>query len=563
VKFRFIVSIFLIILIAPLHIYAQMQEEDMQSGRENALNISFEQQMLQALPPALEKPIDANEYRVGPGDVLSINIWGDVNTGFVLKITPEGKLLIPLVKDIDLKNLTLQQAKEKIQDEVSKKYLNADVTVILADLRRFRVHVSGQISNPGAVVVTGINRVSDAIKMANPPVETKETVSDLESYPGKSAAVPVEVMKVPSKRHIILRRRTGEEVPIDLHAYEIYGNNEHNPYLLEGDVIYVPLFTKNLPICGVYGAVHEPEKYEFMEGDRVMDLIRLAHGFTYNADPSNIDIARFNPDNETTYTFKVDLSVKDPQTGELTENVLLEVDDRIYVRYHPEYRIRRQVKIKGEIEYPGSYPIEINTTRLSEIVKAAGGFTENASLKEAFVIRTKDENEVDPEYERLLTMQVQEMTELEREYFKIKSRERKGLVAVDFEKLFLNEDKLEDIILQDKDYIEIPMKDEVVAISGQVKRPGLQPYIKGKTLDYYIRRAGGYGWNARTRRVRIIRAETGEWIRPKDSTVVQIGDEIIVPEKPERDNWQIFKDVLSTTVQVATLVLVIQNTTSN
>ncbi|MBN1154264.1 SLBB domain-containing protein [candidate division KSB1 bacterium] len=558
-KHRFIFLLVVFILISSSCLDAQTGSESGTRRNEESLNISFEQQMLQALPPALETPIDEHEYHVGPGDVLSVNTWGSVNTGFVLKITPEGKLLIPLVKDIDLTDLTLQEAKQRIKQEVERKYRNTDVTVTLADLRRFRVHVAGQVSKPGAVVVTGINRVSDAIRMANPPVETEETEPELKTYSGKAAALPVVVMKVPSKRHIVLTRRDGEKIPIDLHSYEIYGNNEHNPYMLEGDVIYVPLFTKNLPICGVYGAVHEPEKYEFMEGDRVMDLIKLAHGFTYNADPSNIEVARFNSDNKTTYSFKVDLTKTDPETGELLENIPLVVDDRIYVRYQPEYRIRRQVEIKGEIIYPGDYPIELNSVRLSEIVKAAGGFTENASLKEAFVIRTEYENIPDPEYDRLFEMSVEEMTELEREYFKIKSRERKGIVAVDFEKLFIRNDENEDIILQDKDYIEIPMKDDVVAISGQVKRPGLQPYLKNKTLDYYIGKAGGYGWNAHTKRVRIIRAETGEWIKPKSSTVVQIGDEIIVPEKAERDGWAIFKDILSTTVQVVTLALVIQN----
>lgn len=559
-KYLYIVSLAVVLLIVPMNIHAQMDRESSTESEQGSLNLSFEQQMLQALPPAMEAPIDPEEYRIGPGDVLSINIWGDINTGFVLKITPEGKLLVPLVKDIDLKDLTLEEAKKKIEREVKNKYRNTDVTVALVDLRRFRVHVAGQITNPGAVVVTGINRVSDAIRMANPPIETKETESETKTYSGKAAAVPVEVMKIPSKRHIVLTRRNGERMPIDLHAYEIYGNNHHNPFLLEGDVIYVPLFTKNMPICGVYGAVHEPEKYEFMEGDRVMDLIRIAHGFTYNADPSNIEIARFNADDKTTHTINIDLTNTDPETGELLEDIPLVVDDRIFVRYLPEYRIRRQVEIKGEIKYPGDYPIELNSVRLSDIVNAAGGFTENASLKEAFVIRTEYENIIDPEYERLLVMSVEEMTELEREYFKIKSRERKGIVAVDFEKLFIQHDEQEDIILKDKDYIEIPMKGEVVAISGQVKRPGLQPYIKDQTLDYYINKAGGFGWNAHEKRVRIIRAETGEWIKPKGSTVVQIGDEIIIPEKPERDGWAIFKDILSTTVQIVTLVLIIQNT---
>ena len=565
VRRKTLLYIFILLIFTANVLPAQNEGAVFSTKQQQSYRMTPEEQLLSLSTSSLESSIEPEEYIVGPGDILAVNIWGDINIGgFNLKITPEGKLLIPTVASIDLTGMTLIQAKEEISRIVRKKYIQSDVTVTLVRLRYFRIVVSGQVMVPGVVNVTAAQRVSDAILLANPSLEQKDHVeTEVETYSGRAVAQPVVVQKIPSKRHIRLTRKSGETIQIDLHAYERYGNKSRNPYLLEGDVIHVPLFTKNLPIVGIFGAVHEPDKYEFLQGDRVLDLVHLAYGFTYNADSSHIEIARFNPDNKTTYTFKIDLTKKDPDTGEPIENIPLQVDDRVFVRYHPEYRIRRQVQIKGEIVYPGYYKIELNKTKLSDIVRQAGGFTEYASLKEAFVIRKAYEKEVDLEYERLLEMGVEEMTELEREYFKIKSRERKGLVAVDFLKLFMRGDSSQDVILHDEDYIEIPQVDAVVTVNGQVKRPGVMMYQPGEDFRYYIEKAGGYGWNAHRRKVRIIRGETGEWLKPNSGTVIYVGDTILVPEKPERDNWAIFKDVLSVTVQVATVLLIINNTTSN
>jgi len=521
--------------------------------------VDEQQQQLDLVVVPLEKPIDPNEYVVGPGDLLGINIGHEISSMFEVQITPEGKLLIPALNPVDVQGLTLTQAKEKISEAMKAKYLNRDITVSLIRLRRFRVTVSGQVTQPGNVIVTAADRVSDAIRLANPPEEEKENVTDSQIYSGRTGAVQVEAEKLHSKRHIVLTRLNDQKMLVDLLGFEVTGDKRKNPLLREGDVIFAPLLSKNQPMAGVYGAVHNPNIYEFMEGDCVMDLINLAHGFMCNADPSNIEIVRFNPDNKTTYSFKVDLSDAVYGNGDVKNNFPLQIDDRIFVRYHPEYRIRRQIQIKGEIMYPGDYPIELNKTRLSEVIKAAGGFTENASLKEAFVIRRLYEYEVDPEYERLSQTRIDYMTDLERAYYTQKNRERPGLVAVDFIGLFVHNDTTKDIILQNKDYIEIPPKDEVVNVMGQVVRPGYIAFKKGQSLSYYINKAGGYSTNVQKRKIRIIRAETGVWEKPKRNTIINIGDTIFIPEKPEPDYWQVFKDVLSATVQIATLVLVIQN----
>ena len=118
------------------------------------------------------------------------------------------------------------------------------------------------------------------------------------------------------------------------------------------------------------------------------------------------------------------------------------------------------------------YTVEFGKTRLSDVVRAAGGFTEDASLSEAFIVRRMYEKIIDPEFERLSEMNVESMSKVEREYYKIRSRERKGNVAVDFVALFVHGDSTQDILLRDDDYIEIPMKSNIVTVIGQVRKPG-------------------------------------------------------------------------------------------
>ena len=95
---------------------------------------------------------------------------------------------------------------------------------------------------------------------------------------------------------------------------------------------------------------------------------------------------------------------------------------------------------------------------------------------------------------------------------------------------------------------------------GQVASPGQVPYISGRPLDYYISQTGGYGKHARLSHIQVIKAETQEWLSPKE-TDIQVGDTIWVPRKPVRDYYAFFKETLSVTATLTTLYLVLQQIT--
>lgn len=482
----------------------------------------------------LEKIVDPEEYVVGPGDILHVVLWDEFQTNYSLKITPEGTILISRVGSFFISGRSLEEVKSQIKNEVLKRYKNIEVTVTLISLRKFKVSVTGAVKNPGIYSAYANERVSEVIERAGGGMENS------------------------SARNIILKRTDGAEKKVDILRFLKTGENDRNPYVLEGNIIYVPLKDATIYKCGIYGAVKDPGEYEYFEGDSLLDLIALAGGLTQDADLSTAEIIRFSSDNKNTQTLKKDLKTLFG-LDKRNENISIMPDDRVFIRSIPEFREKKQVVIRGEVIHPGVYAINEGEIKLTDLIQMADGFTEDASLVEAEMIREYGPQEVDLEYERLKKIPVSDMKSYEYEYFKTKSREKPGRVSVDFFKLFRGNDLGQDVLLKDGDHVFIPKRRFVVKVSGNVANPGFLTYELGKDYFYYIQKAGGFSWRADKGNIKLIKGVTGEWIKPNGK--IEPGDVIWVPEKPERNYWNTFKDVVTVLSSVATLYLVIDNAT--
>ena len=505
----------------------------------HAQEAEVEQTLPSVSPPAegeqiLEKRIDPEEYVVGTGDVLSIDLWGEINLNHQLKITPEGNLLIPRVGSVEVGGKSLKEAKTVIREAVMRSYKNVRVTVTLVELRRFKVSVTGAVRAPGIYSVFANTRVSEVLVEAGGFLENS------------------------SLRNIVIIHSDGTVSKADVFKFQKTGERTRNPYVLGGDLILVPARETNINTCGIYGGVKSPGEFEYALEDSLLDLINLADGLTMDADLLRADLVRFNPDQNTTQTIPIDLegliSGNDPQN-----NLALTPDDRVFIRTIPDFHKKEQATVNGEVFYPGEYDIEEDHTKLSEVITKAGGFTADASLAEAEMIRVY--NVVDPEFERLKNVPVADMTKSEYDYFKLRARETPGRVAVDFGRLFLEGQREYDVVLKNGDIINIPPKSMVVSVSGSVVNPGLVPYKRGEDYRYYIRRAGGLSWKARKSKIQIVKGLTGERLRPSKSRKIDPGDTILVPEKPERDYWGFFRDTMIVLGNLATIYLVIQQAT--
>jgi len=344
------------------------------------------------------------------------------------------------------------------------------------------------------------------------------------------------------------------EIDNDLHPRrfadlaQFYNSNiaDKNPYLCEGDRVYIP---KKKEIVSVFGAVTYPGEYNFMPKDSFITLIRVAGGLARGADSARIIVSRFANDQDSLCRYE--LSLGDPSSLHFP----IEKDDRILVCYIPTYRVHRQVSIKGEVTYPGTYPIKKDKTRLREIITAAGGLTADAYLRGSAIIRKKYSKAEDREYLLLKTLPIDNLSPLERNYLKTKRVEETGKVSLDFEELLAGGNDIYNIILRDGDEITIERNELSVKVLGAVVYPGLVSYKEGAGIGYYIEQAGGYTSEAQRGSIRVIKGGTETWLRPRRVSRLETGDVIWVPEKPYVNKLMVTKDVLLVLGAIATLVI--------
>lgn len=491
----------------------------------------------------LEGPINQEQYIVGPNDIFSLGIWGVVNEPIPLNVSVEGSLIIPSVGEVNVSGLTLAQAKEKTIAAVKKRFISAIVTLTLISPRRFIVNVTGV--GQGTYPASSVMRASTLIAFV---------FSDSLSL-AKSGVVPGERGNF-SVRNIQIKRKTGETVRVDLYKYFATQDDKYNPYLREGDLINLPRYQWEAKFIAIQGAVQFPGIFEYIEGDDLETAFQLVRGVTTVANLDSVIIARMDP--TATKMERMVVSYED------RKKMKLEPNDRVMFMATPELRRDFRVYVLGEVISPGFYPITLNTTRLSDVIKDAGGITPNAYLVNSEVYRKIDTffvNERDKDsVESLYTMRLNDIisNKDEKELFEMDQKFRVGRINVDFEKMF-NGDQSQNVFLRDGDVVYISDNKKQVYVYGQVNNPGFVPYKEGANYEYYINASGGYGERAELKDVRVIKFKTREWLDPEDA-IIHSGDYIYVPKQIKRDfayDIDLISKVASVIVSVVTLTLLV------
>jgi protein involved in polysaccharide export with SLBB domain len=467
---------------------------------------------------ALESTVDPEKYYVGPSDGISVNIWVSPPINLTLTVTPEGTLIIPTVGEVRVADLLLVQAKERIISEVRKKYIAGQVTATLVRPRPIIVTVLGNVQKPGLYTLAAVDRATKALEEANRVAQGAGNPGVI-SYPNEM-----------STRNIILRHRDGTQERIDITKFLATKEGKWNPYLREGDVIVVPRKNADKNVFGIYGEVNAAGRYEFVQGDSVLDALNIAQGFTRLAIRDSVEFSRLNNDGTVLTTRIIDLkAIRDG----LAPNLPLEPGDRLVVKTKLDLREDYRVYVGGEVVFPGVYPITKDKTKLSDVIRQAGGFTEFAWLEAAELNRRSVRPE-DIDLERLVSLRGGVSAE-DSAYYLVETdlRLRKEIVNVDFHKLFIHQDTTQDVILQSEDYIFVPSKKNTIYVFGQVTTAGHVPYAEGEGARYYIGKAGGYTDRARQSDVKIIKAKTRQWLSPGETTIEE-GDYVWVPKEPDR-----------------------------
>ena len=467
--------------------------------------------------PPLEETIDPKEYVVGPNDVFGLMLPGVSDLTMPLIVSPEGSLLVPNVGEIPVAGMTLEKAKAEVLTAVSRNAKMVKPSYTLLSPRQILVTVLGSVRSPGPYIVASSMRVDKAIAMAN---VTNQPPNPALTWSGDF-----------SRRRITIRQKGRQEKLVDLELFFTEGRRDQNPYLQEGDVVVVPPRNIDQASISIFGAVNQQGEYEYREYDSLLILVRIANGLTPNADRGNVEITTLSTDAATSASRLVDLgAILDGKQSDIP----LSNKDRVVVREKIDRRRDFKVHVRGEIRFPGMYPITQDSTRLTEIIARAGGFTDYAYLPAAEIERkqlTAAGMTVDLTQEALLNARLNDqlITPEERAYYEMEAQLRRGTVAVDFERLFHRRDSTADVYLQDGDIVYIPNEIQTVYVYGQVPKPGYVSYKPGANLSYYLQQAGGYSEEAEEGQTRVIKAKTREWKDPSDTTI-EPGDTIWVPK---------------------------------
>lgn len=353
-----------------------------------------------------------------------------------------------------------------------------------------------------------------------------------------------------SFRNIKLKRVDGKELILDLEKFRLNGDFINNPYLKNDDILIFPPADLERNFFSVSGAVNNPGKFHFVDGDRLKDALEFAGGI--NKAYENVTTADIN-------RLSYDGREQKVVSASINNDFPLQRGDRIVIVANETMKKDFSIMILGEVNSPGVIPITKDKTTLYDVISKAGGLTKEASLKHAklytgnsvysimekqFISNIKEypirpEFDLDNNYVKLEQLIMSRMSNLVPEdtaYFYAENQLRVLLEgsSIDFTKLSNPNSETSKYLVKDNDIIIIPSEDSSVYVFGQVSSPGHITYIPGKDYQYYIEKANGFGEFAEKSDVMIIKGVSHSWIGADDKIVIEEGDYIYIPRKTMR-----------------------------
>lgn len=218
--------------------------------------------------PVTEIPIP-NDYTLGPGDVLRVQLWGKENQQLELPVSRDGTISFPQSGPQTIAGLSFDEARSQIKKLVSEQYIGVQASVTLGELRSMRVFVLGEARNAGSYTVSSLSTITNALYVSG---GIKRTGS---------------LRKIQHKRD---GKLVGE---LDLYDLLLAGDTSGDNRLQPGDVIFIPPVGDRV---GIEGEVYRPALYELKNGTNLQELVNLAGGLTPQAYPQLVRIERNNDD---------------------------------------------------------------------------------------------------------------------------------------------------------------------------------------------------------------------------------------------------------------------------
>lgn len=334
--------------------------------------------------------------------------------------------------------------------------------------------------------------------------------------------------------------------------------------LRSNDILFIPSHFDmgEQPVLGIFGEVMFPGKYHFADNTGIEDLVFQAGGFKANASVAKIDVVRRNHDRKAlekddtlaqVFSFSIDENLNIQQNS-----FTLEPFDEVYVRRSPGYSDNKKVIIEGEVLFPGYYSLSSVNETVSDLIERAGMCTSEAYLAGARLERQMTDDERKRMSSMAQNLSADDSVTMVRTLARLRDQTKYD-VGINLAEALKNPHKENDIQLRDGDRIVIPAINSTVQISGAVMYSNTIAHVKGKSMRYYISKAGGYAPKAKKRKTYVV--YMNGMVEKGRHASIEPGCGIIVPNKPVREgmNASQLLSLGSTSASLATVVLALLN----
>lgn len=293
----------------------------------------------------------------------------------------------------------------------------------------------------------------------------------------------------------------------------------------------------------ITGAVMSPGTYEYADNVTISDLIVMAGGLRDQASLMRVEVSRVLRDKYATkktnqYAKKFHFDLKNGLLIDQDRQFVLEPYDHVTIYNSPVFNQARLVTVNGEVNWEGTVAMEQRETHLSDVIEMAGGFTEQAYLKGATLMRRMSEEE---RVRMRATMEAVREILTEKgdsvSYSKL-DLDNSYPVYIDLEQAVKKPGCEADILMREGDRLFVPEYNPTVRVSGDVMFPNTLFYESGKDYKYYVNEAGGFGHRAKKSKTFIV-YQNGRASLVKKGAKPEPGCEIVVVSKKRKQPWRV------------------------
>jgi protein involved in polysaccharide export with SLBB domain len=398
-------------------------------------------------------------YQLGPGDRLSIDVWGAAQKNYSVTISKQGTVILESLSPIYVNGLTIAQASKKIKAKLSTIYagIGSEVgaDIYLSQARSIIVNIIGQVNTPGTYTLSSLATPINALYAAGGPSENG------------------------SFRSIKLVRNGKTITTLDVYEFLLQGKNKQ-VFLQDNDVLLIPPYQNRIQIVG---AVKTQGFFELKENESANDLLIYAGGFSSNAYKDELFVERIEGLKRSLVSVH----------KENYKNFTIKDGDYISIKSVTNQYTNR-VSIEGEVNIPGSYPLN-ETKTLKDLIEQAQGFTDVALLSRGLLYRIENGFE-----QELASFSINEV---------LNNQFNLNLQANDRVEILSNEILIDDLEIR---------------VQGMVNKPGNFTYYKNIKVGDVIAQAGGFRFEAANMTIDVFRNtfnNTDETISEKIANGVQ------------------------------------------